>query len=100
MAAYARIEKLPVLREADWAMVLEADEFLNVHLGNGTISDLIEAAPQATAFLINWRIAGSGTIMMSDEPTSARSGPCRSTPRAAKRAATRRLRPLPTDRRT
>src|SRR5438876_11127457 len=27
LAAYARIEKLPVLREVDWAMVLDADEF-------------------------------------------------------------------------
>jgi hypothetical protein len=63
LAAYARIEKLPVLREVDWAMVLDADEFLNIHIGSGTISDLIEAVPQATAFLINWRIFGnSGRI--------------------------------------
>ena len=63
LAAYARIEELPVLRETHWAMVLDADEFLNIHVGNGTISDLIEAAPQATAFLINWRIFGnSGRI--------------------------------------
>ena len=49
LAAYARIEELPV----------DADEFLNIHVGNGTISDLIDAAPQATAFLINWRIFGN-----------------------------------------
>lgn len=59
LAAYAGIEKLPVVREVDWAMVLDADEFLNIHIGNGSVSDLIDAVPQATAFLINWRIFGN-----------------------------------------
>ena len=59
LAAYARIEKLPVLREADWAMVLDADEFLNIHIGTGMVTDLIEAVPHATAFLINWRMFGN-----------------------------------------
>ena len=58
LAAYARAETLPVLREADWAMVLDADEFLNIHVGAGRVSDLIDAVPQATAFLINWRLFG------------------------------------------
>jgi hypothetical protein len=63
LAAYARAEQLAVLREADWAMVLDADEFLNIHAGQGAVSDLIDAVPQATAFLINWRIFGnSGQI--------------------------------------
>jgi Glycosyl transferase family 2 len=59
LAAYARAEKLAVIREVDWAMVLDADEFLNIHVGEGTVSDLLDAVPQATAFLINWRIFGS-----------------------------------------
>ncbi|MBV9200702.1 MAG: glycosyltransferase family 2 protein [Alphaproteobacteria bacterium] len=59
LAAYARIEKLPLLRDVVWAMVLDADEFFNIHVGTGSVSDLIDAVPQATAFLINWRIFGS-----------------------------------------
>lgn len=58
LAAYARAESLPVLREADWAMVLDADEFLNIHVGQGRVDDLIDAVPEATAFLINWRLFG------------------------------------------
>jgi hypothetical protein len=59
LAAYALAEKLPVIDEADWVMVLDADEFLNVHVGDGTVTDLIHTAPAATAFLINWRIFGN-----------------------------------------
>jgi hypothetical protein len=59
LASYARAERLPVLGMADWAMVLDADEFLNVHVGHGRVTDLIDAAPDATAFLINWRIFGN-----------------------------------------
>jgi hypothetical protein len=59
LAAYARAERLPVVRDADWAMVLDADEFLNVHVGGGRVTDLLDAVPHATAFLINWRVFGS-----------------------------------------
>lgn len=59
LAAYAALERLPVLADADCAMVLDADEFLNVHAGAGSVQDLIQAVPDATAFLINWRIFGS-----------------------------------------
>ena len=57
--AYAQAEALPLLGDADWAMVLDADEFLNVHIGSGTVTDLIDAVPAATAFLINWRMFGN-----------------------------------------
>jgi hypothetical protein len=59
LAAYARAAELPVVRAADWLMVLDADEFLNVHVGEGRVTDLLAAAPQTTAFLVNWRIFGS-----------------------------------------
>ncbi|HJU19524.1 MAG TPA: glycosyltransferase family 2 protein [Stellaceae bacterium] len=59
LAAYARAERLPVIAAADWAMVLDADEFLNIHVGEGAVPDLIAAVPDATAFLINWRIFGN-----------------------------------------
>ena len=58
LAAYTLAEKLPVIDAADWVLVLDADEFLNIHVGEGTITDLIDAVPAATAFLINWRVFG------------------------------------------
>ena len=59
LTAYARAEAAPVVGEADWVMVLDADEFLNVHTGIGRVTDLIAAVPDATAFLVNWRLFGS-----------------------------------------
>src|SRR3546814_8231473 len=40
-------------------MVLDADEFLNVHVGGGMVPEPLAAAPEATAILINWRIFGN-----------------------------------------
>ena len=59
LTGYALIEKHPKLAEADWAMVLDGDEFLNVHVGDGRVEDLIDAVPHATAILVNWRLFGS-----------------------------------------
>lgn len=43
----------------DWLMVLDGDEFLNVHVGEGRVVDLIDALGNATAAMINWRVFGS-----------------------------------------
>ena len=47
-------------REGDWYLWLDADEFLNVHAGDRTVSALIEALGTRQFALINWRIFGSG----------------------------------------
>ena len=62
IAAYTLAATHPLLAEVDWAMVLDADEFLNVHAGTGQVADLIDAVPEATAFLVNWRIFGSAGV--------------------------------------
>ena len=64
------------LLQGDWPdvlMVLDADEFLNVHAGDGRVGDLLAAVPEATAFLVNWRIFGSaGHDRWSPEPVLRR----------------------------
>ncbi len=57
--AYRQVEHL---LGDDWpevVMVLDADEFLNIHVGGGRVEELLAAVPDATAFLVNWRIFGS-----------------------------------------
>jgi hypothetical protein len=44
----------------DWLMTIDADEFLDVHVGEGRVAELIAAVGDATAIMINWRIFGSG----------------------------------------
>ena len=60
MRAYRRASRTPAYESSDWCMVLDGDEFLTVKTGDGTVSDLIEASPEAAdAVLVNWRVFGS-----------------------------------------
>jgi hypothetical protein len=43
-AGYAKIRKSYDIDSADWLMMLDADEFLNVHLGDGRVADLTARA--------------------------------------------------------
>jgi hypothetical protein len=43
-----------------WYLWLDADEFLNVHVGDRTVQDLIAAMGDASALMLNWRLFGSG----------------------------------------
>ncbi len=65
-------DKHPLRLAADWIMVLDIDEFVNIHIGARHIKDLIAAAPQATAFALTWRLFGNaGQIQMQDAPITA-----------------------------
>lgn len=81
--AYDRIAEDPDFITADWAMVLDADEFLNIHIGDGRVARLIERceAAQADAMAINWRSFGdAGRAFWSGEatlPTFTRAAPAR-----------------------
>jgi hypothetical protein len=62
-------DKHPLRAAADWVMVLDIDEFVNIHIGARQVKDLIAAAPQATAFTLTWRLFGNaGQIDMQDAP--------------------------------
>ncbi|MDM7930713.1 glycosyltransferase family 2 protein [Tabrizicola sp.] len=43
----------------DWYLWLDGDEFLNVHVGDRTVSALVEELGERHCALINWRIFGS-----------------------------------------
>jgi hypothetical protein len=59
IASRAFSEKIG-FRPGDWYLWLDADEFLNVHAGDRTVSALIAALEGREAALINWRVFGSG----------------------------------------
>lgn len=62
----------PLRHSAEWIMVLDIDEFVNIHLGARKVGDLIAAAPDATAFALTWRLFGNaGQIEMQDAPVTA-----------------------------
>lgn len=44
----------------DWVIWLDADEFLNIHAGSGTVSSLIDEVGPADGVCVSWRIFGDG----------------------------------------
>lgn len=55
----------PVVQASDWLMVFDADEFLSIRYGEGTVGDLISAAKArgANGIVVTWRIFGSGGVV-------------------------------------
>lgn len=43
-------------QKADWILVSDVDEFLNIKIGKGTLTDLLTAAPEADVIPVTWRI--------------------------------------------
>lgn len=60
---YAQEE--PVAGLSDWVMVFDADEFLSIRYGDGTLDDLLTAtkAQGANGIVVTWRIFGSGGVV-------------------------------------
>ncbi len=58
---FLRMQALPQVRTATWLIPIDADEFLNIHVGKGHVTDLLDhSGHQADAILINWRWFGDG----------------------------------------
>ena len=51
--------QLPHVRRADWALHIDADEYVNVTIGKRSIDDLTARYPDADAIAIMWRHFGS-----------------------------------------
>ena len=55
--------KHPLRKSCDWAVACDVDEFINVHLGEGSLHDLIAAVPDQTdAIAMPWRLFGNAGI--------------------------------------
>lgn len=63
-AGYAAMRRRFGLDAADWLMVLDADEFLQVQIGSGRVGDLTTAAPNGTDIIILHPL----TFGTSDDP--------------------------------
>lgn len=62
---------LPDVQDADWAMVLDVDEFLVVHTGDGSLETLLATAPDAQAISPCWRFFGDcGQTAFVDAPVT------------------------------
>ncbi len=63
--------KHPLTLAADWVMVLDVDEFVNIHKGTRRLPDLFASLPEADAIAITWRLFGNGgAVAMQDTPVT------------------------------
>ena len=70
-AALKAADRHKALRRADWAMVLDIDEFVNIHAGDRTLAALFQAAPDVDVFPMTWRMFGNaGVIAYEDRPVT------------------------------
>lgn len=71
-AALKAADKHPLAAAADWILVCDIDEFVNIHAGDGSLSALFAALPEATAIPLTWRLFGNaGVVAFSDQPVTA-----------------------------
>ncbi|WP_299558101.1 glycosyltransferase family 2 protein [uncultured Sulfitobacter sp.] len=58
----------PVIKNADWIIHIDVDEFMNVRCGNGTVQDFLDAVPDATNVAMTWRLFGhNGVTDLADD---------------------------------
>ncbi|MES2664835.1 MAG: glycosyltransferase family 2 protein [Pseudomonadota bacterium] len=70
-AALKAADRHPLVRGAEWLLVLDIDEFVNVHVGDRTLAALLAALPSATAIPLTWRLFGNaGVIAIADQPVT------------------------------
>ncbi len=69
--AYKIADKHPLVKGADWLMTLDIDEFVNIHVGDHSLSALWEALPEADAIPLTWRLFGNGGVVrFQDRPVT------------------------------
>jgi hypothetical protein len=70
-AALKQADRHPLVTGADWALPVDIDEFVNVHVGDRTIPALVAALPDATAIPLTWRLFGNaGVVGYEDRPVT------------------------------
>ncbi|GGE46062.1 glycosyltransferase family 2 protein [Actibacterium pelagium] len=68
-AGLKKANKHPLVRQADWILTLDVDEFVNIHAGDHTLPALLAALPEAGAIPITWKLFGNAGIdRFVDEP--------------------------------
>ncbi len=81
-----RARRHPLVQDADWLMCLDADEFINITVGDRTVPALIDACEAPDAISMAWRLFGCGGVVayadapvteqftLADHPTDYASG--------------------------
>lgn len=70
-AALKLADRHPLVRQADWVLFADVDEFVNIHAGQRRLADLLAALPEADAIPLTWRMFGNaGVVAYQDQPVT------------------------------
>lgn len=58
--AYRRAFGMEHVKASEWVLVIDADEFFNIHAGNGTLDDLLAATGPCDVISAPWCVFGNG----------------------------------------
>ncbi|MDC0657407.1 glycosyltransferase family 2 protein [Leisingera sp. SS27] len=61
-AALQAAEEEPLIRNADWLVCMDVDEFINIKCGEGRLADLFEAVGDANMISMTWRLFGNNDV--------------------------------------
>jgi Glycosyl transferase family 2 len=68
-SALKQADTHPLVRGADWILYFDIDEFVNIHVGQRQVCDLLAALPEANAITLTWRFFGNaGVVEYTDRP--------------------------------
>jgi len=58
-AAFQAADDEPIVKQSAWAISMDVDEFICIHVGNGSLPDLFDAVPEANMISMTWRLFGN-----------------------------------------
>lgn len=58
---------LDIVRDADWILPLDVDEFVNIHAGDHTLPALLAELPAASAITLTWRLFGNADVIRYED---------------------------------
>ena len=50
------------MQKSGWAISMDVDEFINIHIGDGTLKDLYKEVGEANMISLTWRLFGNGDV--------------------------------------
>lgn len=54
--------KEDVIKNAEWVIHIDVDEFMNIRMGNGTLPEFLECFPDVTNVAMTWRLFGHNGV--------------------------------------
>jgi hypothetical protein len=66
-AALQTAESEPIVQNCGWAICMDVDEFINVRIGDGTLSALYAAMGEANMISLTWRLFGNADVHRYDD---------------------------------